>query len=143
MKSFAMKIQSGQKADMLTIYFYWMCRDQAEFDSFADFFDQILKIKELSSHLELNLYVTGEMDLKNIKQQAYNQFSGRPNWNRIFEEKKTRHEGTEIGVFLCGPAAVAKELGAACKNNSSTRSKAVAAKSNANRTIFKFFKENF
>ncbi|KAJ2998086.1 hypothetical protein HDV02_004911 [Globomyces sp. JEL0801] len=153
LKSIAMRIRGNNSAiepTSMQIYFYWICRDQMEFDSFKDFFDQILTISELATRLELNMYVTGEVNLKDVKAQAYNQFAGRPNWNRIFKEKATKHKGSEIGVFLCGPAPVAQELSAASKRYSSKLSKGVTVKtkgatiSNKDKpTLFKFHKENF
>ena len=152
LKSMAIRIASGQyeNTDAMSVFFYWICRDQAEFESFKDFFDQIIKIKDLSSRLELNLYVTGELNLKNVEhmEEQYNQFSGRPNWNRILKDKATRFKGSEIGVFLCGPPAVAKELGVACKRHSSKKQiEKIAGSKTASfplsATVFKFHKENF
>lgn len=146
----AIRIASGQyeNTDAMSVFFYWICRDQAEFESFKDFFDQIIKIKDLSSRLELNLYVTGELNLKNVEhmEEQYNQFSGRPNWNRILKDKATRFKGSEIGVFLCGPPAVSKELGVACKRHSSKKIEKIAGSKTGSplpATVFKFHKENF
>jgi NADPH oxidase len=141
LKSISMRLHQSEAR--MSIYFYWICRDQQEFDSFKDFFDQIIKIKELEGLVELNMYVTGELNLKSVKAEAYNQFSGRPNWNRIFKEMAKRHQGSEIGVFLCGPAALAPELANASKKHSTKRSKALMKGKHNIRTIFKFHKENF
>jgi NADPH oxidase len=141
LKSISMRLNHSESA--ISIYFYWICRDQQEFDSFKDFFDQIVRIKELQGVVELNMYVTGELNLKNVKAEAYNQYSGRPNWNRIFKEMAKRHQGSEIGVFLCGPAALAPELANASKKHSTKRSKALMKGKQNIRTIFKFHKENF
>jgi NADPH oxidase len=145
-----MRLRQGDLLTKMTIYFYWICRDQIEFDSFRNFFQEIIDIKELSSQITLNMYVTGEMDLKNVKDESYNQFSGRPNWNRIFKETASAHRGTEIGVFLCGPSTIAHELEIACKAHSTKRAvfpkegKSIKGKSiNAPKTVFKFHKENF
>ncbi|KAJ3325954.1 hypothetical protein HDV06_002339 [Boothiomyces sp. JEL0866] len=141
--SYRMQLAQGDdNAACMSIYFYWICRDQAEFDSFKDFFDQILKIDRFSNHLELNMYVTGEVNLKNVKVEAYNQFAGRPNWNRIFKEKAKKHAGTEIGVFLCGPGPIAQQLAAASKLHSTKRNKHLHT-TLSKRTLFKFHKENF
>ena len=142
LKSISMRLNQNTET-AISIYFYWICRDQQEFDSFKDFFDQIIKVKELNGMLELNMYVTGELNLKNVRAEAYNQFSGRPNWNRIFKEMAKRHQGSEIGVFLCGPAALAPTLANACKAHSTKRSKALMKGKQNVRTIFKFHKENF
>jgi NADPH oxidase len=138
LKSISMK---NNHEGSISIYFYWICRDQSEFDSFKDFFQEIIEIKNFPGKVELNMYVTGELNLKDIKSAEYNQFSGRPNWNRIFKEKAVKHKGEEIGVFLCGPDAIAAQLEVACKAHSTKRSKMVAK--GAVRTLFKFHKENF
>tara|TARA_B110000971_G_C19586061_1_gene309602 strand:+ start:168 stop:434 length:267 start_codon:yes stop_codon:yes gene_type:complete len=39
-----------------------------------------------------------------------NLYTGRPNWRRIFAEKKKSHPSTKIGVFLCGPPAIGAQL---------------------------------
>ena len=135
-------MKNGDQDSPLAIYFYWICRDEADFESFKSFFLEILAIKELRTHLELNMYVTGEMDLKSVHSEEYNQFSGKPNWNRIFKEKAKKHAGKDIGVFLCGPGPIAAELAAASKKHSSKRSKQLNS-DEADRTIFKFHKENF
>ena len=45
---------------------------------------------------------------------SYNQFAGRPDWNRIGRELATAHPGKEVGVFLTGPAAIETQLRAMC-----------------------------
>lgn len=79
---------------------------------------------------------------------AYSQFSGRPNWNRIFKKIKQEKAGQEIGVFLCGPPPVAQELGKACKLHSDERKEkekkgGLSSGKEESRTIFTFHKENF
>jgi hypothetical protein len=58
---------------------------------------------------------------------------GRPNWNEIFQQKATLHQGKTIGVFFCGPAVLSKELYKYCKKHTSA----------AKKTKFVFHKENF
>ncbi len=92
--------------------------------------------------------MTGELNLKEVRtdMDAYSQFSGRPNWNRIFKKIAQEKAGTDIGVFLCGPPPVAQALAAACKLHSGDR-KERKGKSSSElheaRTIFTFHKENF
>ena len=141
LKSISLRAQLFHtQQENLNINFFWICRDQNEFDSFKEFFIEIVRIKFPGS-LTLNMYCTGEMNLKEVQAADYNQFSGRPNWNRIFKETAQRHKGSEIGVFLCGPEAIAQQLEVACKAHSSKRSKAV--NKGESRTLFKFHKENF
>jgi hypothetical protein len=72
--------------------------------------------------------------------EAYSQFSGRPNWNRVFKTIAKEKAGHEIGVFLCGPPPVALELSKACKSHSDVRK---VSGSDSARTVFTFHKENF
>ncbi|KAI3658072.1 hypothetical protein MP638_002356, partial [Amoeboaphelidium occidentale] len=132
--SYKMKHQTAQENSNMSIYFYWICRDQAEYMSFKDVFDELLDNNELHGRVELNIYLTGELDLKKVRQEKFNQFSGKPNWNRIMKEKAQKHEGDDVGVFLCGPGA--KDLSYACKMNSKGQSR-------TSKTTFKFHKENF
>jgi predicted ferric reductase len=138
-KTIAFKLTPGRQSKK--IYFYWICRDQAEFESFKGFFLEMITIEGLKGSIELNMYVTGEMDLKKFRAENYNQYSGRPNWNRIMKEKAVAHSGTEVGVFLCGPAVMGLEISTACRNHS-TKNHA-KLRTGAKRTLFKFRKENF
>lgn len=145
--SIRMKAKSSDEINSMSISFFWVCRDQQEFNSFQDVFDELLNDSSLNNRLEINSYTTGEINLKSIKHERYNQFAGKPNWSRIFKEKATKHNGEEIGVFLCGPNAMAVELAAACKTNT-TKSPNVRAEAEltlpvSERTVFKFHKENF
>ena len=45
---------------------------------------------------------------------AFNQFAGKPDWNRIGKELRTDFPDTDVGVFLCGPNAIGDQLKAMC-----------------------------
>lgn len=50
------------------VYFYWVCRDQKEFDWFSWLIEEL---SNLGDRFELNTYLTGELDLDQmIKQHA-------------------------------------------------------------------------
>ncbi|KXS16184.1 hypothetical protein M427DRAFT_302367, partial [Gonapodya prolifera JEL478] len=136
----AMTARAGaEQPRLLKVYFYWICRDTQEFESFKDLMIEVASDDNLSREVELNTYTTGELDLKRVNLEKWNQFSGRPNWNRILKEKATVHKGEEIGVFLCGPAAMAKEISSACVRHSKVGRKAGGDAP----TVFRFHKENF
>lgn len=140
LKSISLRLKARASAadtESLVVYFYWICRDQSEFNSFKDLIDECMKNEGLKGLLEVNTYTTGELDLKAVKMESYNQFTGKPNWNRIMKEKSVKHAGDEVGVFLCGPDAIAMELQGACKRHTTK------GDSTAKRTVFKFHKENF
>jgi hypothetical protein len=57
------------------------------------------------------------------------------------KEKAIKHRAEEIGVFLCGPSTIARDLSAACRSNSVVNRR--GAGQSSERTLFKFHKENF
>ena len=114
------------------VFFYWICKDMAEFDSFKDLMLEVIDNSDLKETLEINTYTTGELDLKRVKLEKWNQFSGRPSWNRILKSTAEKYLKTEIGVFLCGPAPMARELQNACRECNANNS-----------SMYKFHKENF
>jgi predicted ferric reductase len=62
----SMSLQStSTKNSKFKVHFYWICRDQQEFDSFKSVLDTA--ISGFGDSLSLNLYVTGELDLKKVR----------------------------------------------------------------------------
>jgi len=92
-----------------TIYFYWLCRGQEEFEWF---YDMLSEAVGSNKKIEVNLFQTGEIELKKVKALGcgFQQFFGRPNWGRIFCKIAEEHPKEEIGVFLCGPSAICRDL---------------------------------
>ncbi|KAJ3277890.1 NADPH oxidase 4, partial [Borealophlyctis nickersoniae] len=144
----SMAIRSRQRQGMegevdkqnLKVYFYWICRDDQELLSFKDLIDAVIDTKDLRDVVSVNTYTTGELNLKKVRMESYNQFSGKPNWNRILREVSQTHQGEEIGVFMCGPLPLARELSLACKAQNQMKQKPGEADQ---RTVFRFHKENF
>jgi NADPH oxidase len=98
------------------VAFYWTCRNESEFNSFKDIMVGIVNDPYLGQIFELTTYLTGELNLKMHRaNEKYHQFAGRPDWNRIGRRIGEEHPDDDIGVFLCGPAAMARELSAMCK----------------------------
>eukprot|EP00742_Colponemidia_sp_Colp-10_P005362 GILJ01005730.1.p1 GENE.GILJ01005730.1~~GILJ01005730.1.p1 ORF type:complete len:1207 (-),score=135.75 GILJ01005730.1:170-3724(-) len=123
------------RLEVQKVYFYWICRDQQEFDWFKNLMTSAVTA-EFKNMFELNTYMTGELNLKQVKLEEYNQFAGRPNWRRIFKNISQNHPSQDVGVFLCGPRPVALELASACKKFS-------APKGTPGGVSFTFHKENF
>lgn len=70
----------------------------------------------LGRMFELNTYLTGEINLKTVTaSEKYHQYAGRPEWNRIGKKMREDFPEDDIGVFLCGPIAIANQLSAMCK----------------------------
>lgn len=124
------------------VYFYWICGNEQEFNWFKPLLKDIEEDDSVSSMFELNTFMTGELNLEEMisklgssKGSLNMKYAGRPNWNRIFKEKKEMHPRDEIGVFLCGPDTIAREL--------ETNSLAYTCYDGSGGTKFIFRKENF
>merc|ERR1712066_1135874 len=94
-----------------TVYFYWLCRGQDEFEWFYDMLSEAFGSNK-NRRIEVNLFQTGEIELPKVKALGcgFQQFFGRPNWGRIFLKMAEEHPKEEIGVFLCGPSAIRRDL---------------------------------
>ncbi|XP_078265294.1 NADPH oxidase 2-like isoform X2 [Rhinoraja longicauda] len=132
------------------IYFYWLCRETSAFEWFADLL-QSVESQTLergnSNFLSYNIYLTGwdenqathfamhheaQTDvITGLKQKT---LYGRPNWDTEFRNIANNHPSTNVGVFLCGPASLAKTLNRMSSAHSSGDPRGVH---------FIFNKENF
>lgn len=132
------------------IYFYWLCRDTHAFEWFADLLQLLetqMQEKNNADFLSYNIYLTGwdesqanhfavhhdeEKDvITGLKQKT---LYGRPNWDNEFKTIASQHPNTRIGVFLCGPEALADTLSKQSISNSESGPRGVH---------FIFNKENF
>ncbi|XP_006737724.1 cytochrome b-245 heavy chain [Leptonychotes weddellii] len=135
---------------MEEIYFYWLCRDTHAFEWFADLLQLLetqMQERNNAGFLSYNIYLTGwdesqanhfavhhdeEKDvITGLKQKT---LYGRPNWDNEFKTIASQHPNTRIGVFLCGPEALAETLSKQCISNSESGPRGVH---------FIFNKENF
>ncbi|XP_015988216.1 cytochrome b-245 heavy chain [Rousettus aegyptiacus] len=132
------------------IYFYWLCRDTHAFEWFADLLQLLetqMQKRNNADFLSYNIYLTGwdesqanhfavhhdeEKDvITGLKQKT---LYGRPNWDNEFKTIASQHPNTRIGVFLCGPEALAETLSKQSISNSESGPRGVH---------FIFNKENF
>ncbi|KAF7297409.1 FAD-binding FR-type domain-containing protein [Mycena indigotica] len=137
----------GEKATRLSkVYFTWVIRDFGTAEWFHSLLHAI-ETQDTQNRIEINIYLTQrikEDDMNNIivhdvgaekdaitSLRAPTHF-GRPNWDRIFGSIAEKHPESDVGVFFCGPAAIAKALHT--KSNEYSDPKA---------TRFFFGKENF
>jgi len=146
LKSIRYRIESGQGNVITKVYFYWISRDKNAFEWFNEVL-AALEQENISNFLEINIYLTGQLGVDEIRNVMYNiddeqdqitglqspTFFGRPNWPEIFADKAVKHQGSEIGVFFCGPAILSKELYKMARRNTSATTK----------TRFVYHKENF
>ncbi|MEE6470241.1 hypothetical protein FKM82_008900 [Ascaphus truei] len=132
------------------IYFYWLCRETQAFEWFADLLQSLetqMQERNNADFLSYNIYLTGwdesqataftlhhdeEKDvITGLKQKT---LYGRPNWENEFKTIGSTHQSSRIGVFLCGPEALAETLSKQCIGNSNADPRGVH---------FIFNKENF
>lgn len=114
------------------LYFYWLCRGQEEFNWFHGLLQEAAE-GPLEGRLEVNVFLTGEIELRQVQQLGctFNQYFGRPNWGRIFPAIKKEHSGEVVGCFLCGPPAIRQQL------------QEKATKTTGDGTRFVVYSENF
>ncbi|XP_067401403.1 cytochrome b-245 heavy chain isoform X2 [Emydura macquarii macquarii] len=132
------------------IYFYWLCRDTHAFEWFADLLQSLetqMQERDNAEFLSYNIYLTGwdesqathftvhhdeEKDvITGLKQKT---LYGRPNWDNEFKTIASQYPSSRVGVFLCGPEALAETLNKQCIDNSAADPRGVH---------FIFNKENF
>lgn len=130
------------------VYFFWICPDTHAFEWFGDMLihleNQLTELGKLGL-IEYNIYLTRGWSANQAKAifvheeddrdvitglEAKTNY-GRPNWDEIFSKVSSEHQGTQIGVFFCGVAALSKILHQMSNKHSSGS------------TIFHYNKENF
>ncbi|XP_030066311.1 NADPH oxidase 1 isoform X1 [Microcaecilia unicolor] len=151
LKSIWYKFQhADQSLKTKKIYFYWICRETGAFAWFADLLAS-LEQKMMSSgkadFLNYRLFLTswdsniaGQVGINfdnaidtvtGLKQKTS---YGRPIWNNEFSKVAEDNPRSVVGVFLCGPQALAKTLQTCCHQHSNLDPRKVQ---------FYFNKENF
>lgn len=65
--------REGNSVRPTKVYFYWVCRDQREFDWFSWLIEEL---SHLGDRFELNTYLTGELNLDEMMKQHGNQPNG-------------------------------------------------------------------
>uniref|UniRef100_A0A803YF33 NADPH oxidase 1 n=1 Tax=Meleagris gallopavo TaxID=9103 RepID=A0A803YF33_MELGA len=142
--------QNDQTLKTKKIYFYWLCRDTGAFAWFNDLLaslEQKMAESGKADFLTYRLFLTG-WDTSIANNAALNfdtvtdtvtglrqkTIFGRPRWDTEFSALATAHPRSVVGVFLCGPEALAKVLQRSCHQHSSLDPRKVK---------FYFNKENF
>ncbi|CAM6085917.1 unnamed protein product [Calypogeia fissa] len=141
-----------RKQGTTNAYFYWVTREQGSFDWFRGVVKEV-EDNDQQHLIEMHNYLTSvyeEGDTRSalimMVQALHHAKNGvdivsgtrarthfaRPNWKQVFSNLAATHKGKRVGVFYCGPAVLAKELG--------NLSKRYTRKST---TKFEFHKENF
>ncbi|XP_076021981.1 NADPH oxidase 2 [Genypterus blacodes] len=118
--------QSNKEVFTKKIYFYWLCPETQAFEWFADLLQCLegqMAEKGLIDFLSYNIYLTRwkETEARHfwVQHEAENDpitglkqktLYGKPNWDKEFTTIGSKHPGTKVGVFLCGPARLGKDL---------------------------------
>ncbi|XP_035180835.1 NADPH oxidase 1 isoform X2 [Oxyura jamaicensis] len=142
--------QADQTLKTKKIYFYWLCRDTGAFAWFndllasleqkmaesgkADFLTYRLFLTGWDSSIANNAAVHHDTATDTVTGLRHKTIFGRPMWNTEFSAVATAHPRSVVGVFLCGPGALAKDLQKSCHQHSSLDPRKVK---------FYFNKENF
>uniref|UniRef100_U3IFZ3 FAD-binding FR-type domain-containing protein n=1 Tax=Anas platyrhynchos platyrhynchos TaxID=8840 RepID=U3IFZ3_ANAPP len=142
--------QADQTLKTKKIYFYWLCRDTGAFAWFNDLLaslEQKMAESGKADFLTYRLFLTGwDTSIANnaalhhdtatdtVTGLRHKTIYGRPMWNAEFSAVATAHPRSVVGVFLCGPGALAKDLQRSCQQHSSLDPRKVK---------FYFNKENF
>ncbi|XP_025938508.1 NADPH oxidase 1, partial [Apteryx rowi] len=151
LKSIWYKFQHADQAlKTKKIYFYWLCRDTGAFAWFNDLLaslEQKMAESGKADFLTYRLFLTGwDTSIANnaalnfdtatdtVTGLRHKTIFGRPMWNTEFSAVATAHPRSVVGVFLCGPEALAKSLQKSCHQHSSLDPRKVQ---------FYFNKENF
>ncbi|KTF78887.1 hypothetical protein cypCar_00043904 [Cyprinus carpio] len=140
-------VQENKNVFTKKIYFYWLCPETQAFEWFADLLQSLerqMTEKDMRDFLSYNIYLTRWKDAEaahfRVQYEAENDpitglkqktRYGKPNWDNEFSAIATQHPGSKVGVFLCGPTALAKALGKQCISHTESG------------TEFIFNKENF
>ncbi|XP_037978925.1 NADPH oxidase 1 isoform X1 [Motacilla alba alba] len=142
--------QADQTLKTKKIYFYWLCRDTGAFAWFNDLLaslEQKMAESGKADFLTYRLFLTGwDTSIANnvalhfdtatdtVTGLRHKTIFGRPMWNTEFAAVAAAHPRSVVGVFLCGPEALARSLQKSCHQHSSLDPRKVK---------FYFNKENF
>ncbi|KAI3365864.1 hypothetical protein L3Q82_000843 [Scortum barcoo] len=140
------RIQNNQDVFTKKIYFYWLCPETEAFEWFADLLQSLegqMTEKGMTDFLSYNIYLTrwkekeaahfrvhheAENDpITGLKQKT---LYGKPNWDNEFTNIASKHPGTKVGVFLCGPPQLGKSLEKQCLSHSEADVKFIFNKEN-------------
>ncbi|KAG7215663.1 hypothetical protein INR49_022018 [Caranx melampygus] len=140
------RIQNNQDVFTKKIYFYWLCPETQAFEWFADLLQSLegqMAEKNMTDFLSYNIYLTrwketeaahfrvhheAENDpITGLKQKT---LYGKPNWDNEFTNIASKHPGTKVGVFLCGPERLGKSLEKQCLSHSEEDVKFIFNKEN-------------
>jgi len=116
LRTLSIQMKQGRlETPLKKVQFYWVCRDEKEFEMFKELLVGVVDDHILAEVFSLYTYITGEIDLKKVNaKDKYHQFAGKPDWRRIGKEMRQKFPDHDVGVFLCGPNAIGEQLKSMC-----------------------------
>lgn len=127
LKDIVHQIQNNRTIYMKKCYFFWVCRNQKQFEWLVDIIREC-ENKDPVGILEVHIFITElqqKYDLRttmlHVCERTFQKISkkslftgcralthfGRPNFANLFEQMQKAHSTTsKIGVFSCGPPAM-------------------------------------
>ena len=152
------RVMEVRQLKLRRVLFVWTARDKSAFEWFASIISA-LEGEQLDDFLQITVYLTAKLSLEEAREIAYAgdegasdaitglrspTFFGRPNFEAIYQQVIANHREPDrlvvIGVFLCGPAVIAKKLGFLANKYTDVRKDASGRKVGI---AVKFNKENF
>jgi len=144
LKDIRYQLQTDENCQLARVHFYWTNRDRSAFEWFTELLATLEK-NNINNFLDINIYLTGQMSVDQIKQVMYedddtvDQITGleaktqymRPPIDQMFQQMATKYTGETVGVFFCGPPVISKTLYRCCR------------KYTKKGTRFVYHKENF
>jgi len=134
----------GKPISIKKVHFYWINRDKAAFEWFAELL-KALEEQNTDKSLEINVFltsrVTKEQDMMELMMEDESgkdnvtgldarTFYGRPAWNKVFSDHSEAYQNKTVGVFFCGPQVLSKTLRDQCKIYTRGQTKFVYHKEN-------------
>lgn len=141
LKSILSKYTRCSPMVLKNVYFIWMSRDKSEFSWFSALLDTITT-QVPQSFMKIKVFLTEKLTIDQVynitmRDDGYGVDPltssnvvcnyGRPNWNLLFKELRVDNSDREdmmkrrVGVFYCGPEAVANELKWQCRTQSDAK----------------------
>ncbi|KAL1916966.1 uncharacterized protein VTP21DRAFT_5163 [Calcarisporiella thermophila] len=137
--------QKGRSFKLRRVEFFWICRDTSDFEWFQNLLRTVEEATFYLKFLRIHIYLTGKLNedavynlmindagaaIDPLTELSSKTFYGRPNFGHIFSQMKlaiasgnylpgiNQNGNVEVGVFYCGPTALAKQLKRECSNAS-------------------------
>ncbi|KAJ7202026.1 NADPH oxidase [Mycena pura] len=114
----------SKRTRLSKVYFTWVIRDF----TVAEWFHALLRALEeqdSQNRIEISIYLTGAVQIEDVNNIVVQDVGaekdaitalrapthyGRPNWDKVFSALGQKHPESDVGVFYCGPPALASTV---------------------------------